>query len=122
MTRAEAWHEARRLVVEEQWGYSEAAKAVGLPLSSLQKRAAREGWQNQRQADNSYHAQVRALKVAALKKATENPGDAQAIYAWVKMEQAWPEHRYGGAQDPATRRAAALEMFEALIDYLGDED
>ena len=63
-TRAEAMAEARRLVVQEGATYAEASTATGIPLATLQKRAATEEWQGQRDSSMSYDAQMRAIKAA----------------------------------------------------------
>ena len=65
---------ARRLVVEEGYTLAEAAEAVGISLSALQKASAEEKWQEQRKhhaaLSQSYHANVRRLKVRLLELAT----------------------------------------------------
>ncbi len=121
MNRREAWEEARRLVVQERHTYAQAADATGLSVSTLQKRAAQERWQDQRRTASSYSDQVRALKVAALEQALRDPGDPQKLYAWQQLEKAWPEHRYAQEdEDPKVRLRIALEILEELVSFLGE--
>lgn len=135
-TRSDAWAEAHRLVVHEGYSYTEAAEATGIPLSTLQKRAASEEWRQKRDVQMSYAAQVRTLKAGLLAQALklmspgadgEKPPDpaaaAQLVYAWKQAESTYPEHRYGGQKDdPKVRLAVALEVLDALVAYLGRSD
>lgn len=103
-THEEVWAEAERLVVAEGWEYARVAEHLSIPISTLQKRAAKEKWRQRRQEAISYQAQVRRLKAAVLKDATEAWAAAQdtesrlkvvqLIHAWRGLEQAFPEHRY----------------------------
>lgn len=121
MQKREAWEEARRLVVQEKCTYQQAAEVTGIPVSTLQKRAAVERWQDQRETAGTYADQVRRLKVAALKAAMDDPADPQKLYAWQQLEKAWPEHRYHQEQsDPGLKLRLALEMLEELAAYLAE--
>ena len=123
MTRREAWEEARRLVVQEKLSYAAAAEATGLSVSTLQKRAAAEAWQAQRETASTYGDQVRRLKVEALRAALADAGDPQKLYAWQQLEKAWPEHRYSTAKDdPKVRLEVLLGVIEGLVAYLGEHD
>lgn len=121
MTTREAWEEARRLVVQEKYSYAQAAASTGIPVSSLQKRAAAERWQDQRETASTYADQVKRLKVAALREALASPGDPQKLYAWQQLEKAWPEHRYHQEQtDPRLKLTIALEVLEELAGFLAE--
>lgn len=121
MNRKEAMAEARRLVVQEGHSYAEASAATGIPESTLQKRGAAEGWMGQRQAATSYGDQVRALKAAALTAAKADPTNTQLLFAWERLERAWPEHRYHQEQsDPGLKLRLALEMLEELAAFLAE--
>jgi hypothetical protein len=120
-TRAEAWDLARDLVVRGGQTYAEVAAATGLPLSTVQKRAARENWKAEADTATDYSARVRALKNKALDAALAG-NDPQLFYAWQAMERAWPEHRYTRAQNPAERREVAATVVEQLVAYLADVD
>lgn len=132
-TRRDQWAEARRLVVCEQFSYAEAAEAAGVPLSTLQKRAAAERWQDQQDASFGYGQTIRRLKTISLKKALEQIESAesaeeiakatQLLYAWQKTEQAYPEHRYTKPEaDPRVKLAAGIETLEDLVAYLEVHD
>lgn len=132
-TRRDLWAEARRLVVQESYTYDQAATELGLAVSTVQKRAAREGWQEQRQASFGYGQTVRRLKAIALDKAFRAMEDAkssddvvkatQLLYAWQKTEQAYPEHRYVEAvADPKLKLKVGLEVVEDLVEYLVEHD
>lgn len=116
-TRDDAWEAARRLVVGEGATYAEAAEATGIPLSTLQKRAAAENWQKEREHALSYAAQVKLLKQKALDKALAS-GDPQDMYAWQKIEAAWPEHRYTAKADPRLRLQVGAEVLQLVVDVL----
>lgn len=131
MTRGAAWEEARRLVTAEGASYAEAAQAVGIPLATLQKRAATEGWQDQRVGKASFTASMRALKAAMLSNlqskvaANEISGDdvIKQTAALARLESAFPEHRYANeGLTPAARRAVGAELLELLVNYLADKD
>jgi hypothetical protein len=133
-TRSDAFAEARRLVVHEGYSYSEAADVTGIPLSTLQKRAAGEDWQSARDVQMSYAAQVRSLKssllaraIAAMQGEGDKPPDPQAAaqltFAWKQAESTWPEHRYTTQkEDPKVRLAIALEVLEELVDHFATVD
>lgn len=124
MTRTEAWAEARRLVVHEQASYKQASDATGIALSTIQKRAAGEDWQGQRDTASSYANTVRALKSAMLAKALESK-DPNDVHAWEKIERAWPEHRYNpdhGGASADEKRAIALEVLSTIIEHLAETD
>ncbi len=131
MSRELRWVEARRLVVHEGMSYEDAAVACDIPLSTLQKRAAAERWQEERSTGQSYAATVRALKAATLARAHQAMTDAgtdpqaatQLLFAWRSAETAWPEHRYApAAADPKARLAVAAELLEQLVAYLERTD
>lgn len=133
LSHRDLWAEARRLVVQESYTYDQVATELDLPLSTLQKRAAREGWQEQRQANFGYGQVVRRLKSIALDRAYEAMEQAQSaedigratqlLYAWQKTEQAYPEHRYAEAEeDPKARLKVGLEVVEQLVEYLVEHD
>lgn len=136
LTDRELWAEARRLVVQEHMSYADAADATGLALSTLQKRAAREGWQDQRQNAAGYNTSVRRLKALALQAAltaleNASSGDSPALlqaatqlmHAWRGAEAAYPEHRYAAAEeDPRAKLAMGLQSIEDLVAYLTEHD
>ena len=127
MSRAEAWAEAKRLVLAEGFTYAEAADATGVSRSTLQKRASREGWQDQKRTNTSYAATVRRLKAHLLDKAEKAVLDKpelapQLVYAWKGVEQAYPEHRYApGDSDPRAQLAIAEMVITELVDFLDDD-
>jgi len=124
-TREEAWRIARLMVVEDGLAYADVAEQTGLPLSTLQKRAAREGWQDQRAHDLGYSAKVAAMKRQALADCIDAEGnvDPQKVYAWKAIEQVFPEHRYGETEDGNRFRSPHLvEFIEELVAYLERED
>lgn len=126
-SRAEAWDEARRLVTHEGASYVEAAAATGIPISTLEKRAASERWQDQRDTQMSYAAQIRALKAGLLQKALDamaaGQDPTQITFAWKQAESAYPEHRYVPTkEDPKVRIRVAVEVVEELVAYLTETD
>jgi len=127
-TRAEARDEARRLVVHEGASYAEAAAATGLPVSTVEKWGAADRWQDERNTQMSYGAQIRALKAGLLKRAmeaVEAGGDpTQIVFAWKQAEAAYPEHRYAAVakEDPKLRTRIAIEVVEELVAYLSETD
>jgi len=120
---AEQWREARALVVHEGKTYDEAAALVGVGVSSLQKRAARDGWQQARREAlervAAYRDRVAHLKSRMLEKATKslNPQD---IHAWQGVERAYPEHRYA-ALDKAQRQTITVRLLQLVVEYLGEQ-
>lgn len=104
VTHDEIWVEAERLVVQEGWEYARVAEHLRVPLSTLQKRAARGQWRQQRQRALSYRAQVQRLKARVLqdtlkaweeaKTPAERVAAVQLTHAWRGLETAFPEHRY----------------------------
>lgn len=127
MTRAEARTEAKRLVIQEGQTYLEASAAVGVPLSTIQKWAAAEEWQSERDAGASYSATIKALKRKlldnALTAAETGTDPSQLVYAWKVAEAAYPEHRYAsGNADPKARLAIAADVLDALVADLADID
>lgn len=129
-TRGEAWAEARRLVVAEGQTYAEAAQVVGLPLATLQKRAAAERWRDDRATASSTAAQWREIQARtrqavldALSQPEIDPGlVSQLIFAAEKAERAYCPQAKSAAVDPQQRRAAVLELLEGLVRWLGDRD
>ena len=129
-TRRELWDEAQRLVVHEGQSYADAAAATGLPLSTLQKRACAEQWQEQRDASLSYSAQVRLGKARALKKLTDLLADEKAVAddiakvasVWRGIETAFPEHRYNAKADPRQKLEVTVLVVEELVTYLAERD
>lgn len=133
LSRREVWAEARRLVVQERQSYAVVAEATGLPLSTLQKRAAKERWMDQQEVSFGYDQTVKSLKSLALKRAyaafeSAKDGDellkaSQVLYAWKTAEQAFPEHRYTQvAEDPKARLAIQLETLELFVEHLTEHD
>lgn len=104
VTHEEIWIEAERLVVEEGWEYARVAEELRVPLSTLQKRAAKGGWKARRRETISYQAQVRRLKARVLadtlvawegaESAEDRIKAVQLIHAWRGLEAAFPESRY----------------------------
>ena len=104
MTDRDLWAEARRLVVSEGLTYAEVAEETGLPKSTIEKRAAREDWQGERERAVAYALQARAFKALALKAATAALSNAATLedqvkaaqlgHLWMGAEKAYPEHRY----------------------------
>lgn len=114
------WNAARRMVVEDGSTYDQVVERTGISLSAVQKRAAEEGWKDQRDRFVSsaaeYKQKVTLLKGRYLDKALES-GDPQDVHAWQAIEKAYPEHRYG-ALGEAERRALVAAFIEAQVSYL----
>lgn len=128
-TRQQAFEEARRLVVAEGFSYADAATMTALPLSTLQKRAADEGWQKMRETASSYGTQVKAMKANLMERIgnlTKADGDAQQIaqliFAWKQMESAYPEHRYDKKSDPKVKLQHGAEYLRFLVEFLAPRD
>ena len=121
-----AWERAHSAVVDEGETYPRAAELSGIDLSSLQKRAARDRWQEERRQrledKAAYRGQAVSLKQRFLSKAIET-GDPQDVHAWLAIERALPEHRYGNQAltDPEKRALVGL-FVEQLVDYLAGAD
>lgn len=118
--RSDAWDTAKHLVVSGGATYAEAAEATGLSLSTIQKRAAAEDWQGAKETATNYNAMVQAMKTEALRKArdTKDPND---IHAWLAIEKAYPQHRYG-RPDPKLRLDAGAAVIELLVTFLAEHD
>lgn len=119
------------MVVQDGATYRAAAQATGIPHATLEKRAARDKWQDQRKVTMSYSATARALKAALLERAEQAVRDdtmdanqvAQLIYAWTKAEQAYPEHRYQVAkEDPQAKVAIAADVINGFVEFLKKND
>lgn len=53
----------------------------------------------------------------------DSPNDPQRYHAWVQVEKAWPEHRYGATEeDPKLRLNVGLELLEELVKFLAEVD
>lgn len=122
-TREQAWRFARLLVVEDGATYAEAAEQTGLPLSTIQKRAASEHWQDQRGSSLSYAAQVAMLSRQALTAIVDDKGqvDPQRAYAWKTMEQ-MRQSLVQRDDSEKHRRTHMAEFIDALVAYLDRED
>lgn len=111
LTHEDVWVEAERLVVQEGWEYTRVAEHLRIPLSTLQKRAAKGTWRKLREQHVSYQAQVRRFKAQLLQDITKAWDAAkdlegklkvtQLLHAWRGLEQAFPEHRYPTPEAPA---------------------
>lgn len=126
-TRAEAWDVAKALVVRDGATYAEASSASGLPVSTIQKRAADEGWQADRETSVSYAATIKALKQGLLAKAMlalDAGEDAtQLVFAWKTAEATFPEHRYSPTKlSPGAKLAVAADLLDILVKYLSEHD
>lgn len=126
-TRAEAWATAKVMVVRDNATYTEAAAATGLPVSTIQKRAATEEWQADRETAVSYDASIRKMKrdlLAQVMEAIEAKRDAsQLVFAWKTAEAAFPEHRYSPTKtDPKAKLAIAADLIEVVVEYLAEHD
>lgn len=123
------WDEARRLVVSEGWTYAEAAAATGLSKSSVEKRGAEEGWQEEKDVAESFISMMlrtKRLMGKEITRAAELGEDvSQRTFALIQMERAYPEHRYAPqakGDDPELRKAVMLETIEAFVAYLDRTD
>ena len=133
MTESQARAQARRLVVAGA-SYEEAAAETGVPVSTLQKVGAREGWTKQRSTAADYLANAAAMKrlmmercMAALAEATDTASLTaanQLHQQLLAMEKAFPEYRYGEQRaDPKVRLGVAMEALELLVgEYLATRD
>ncbi len=114
------WNAARRMVVEDGSTYDQVVERTGISLSAVQKRAAEEDWQGQRDhfvaSAAEYKQKVAALKGRYLDKALAS-GDPQDVHAWQAIEKAYPEHRYGALSE-GERRALVAAYIEAEVGYL----
>lgn len=122
MSTPAAWDLARRLVVDEKQSYADAAAATGIPLSTLQKRAAAENWQQQRQQVADYGATCRAIRAALAQEALKavqagaNPG--VYIDALHKADRLAAR---GSTIDPRARLQAGAELLELVVAFLAEE-
>lgn len=123
------WDAACRLVIHEGYSYSRAAEQAGISVSSVEKRAADERWQDQKRGATSYSATVRELKVLTAQKALEalqNSDHGLAIQLSDRvrnLESAFPELRVQRSKDdPQLRREVLLEVLEGLSEYLSERD
>lgn len=118
------WERARVLVVEQGADYEETARITGISLSAVQKRGAVDGWKDQRAAfveqSSEYRDQVRRFKAQALSQAMKD-NDPQKVHAWLSIERAFPEHRYGDLSE-GEKRALVGMFIEQLVEYFGAAD
>lgn len=118
------WERARELVVVEGLDYEEASRATGISLSSVQKRAAREKWQEARseyiESNAAYKSKVREFKNGMLDTAMES-NDPQDVHAWLSVERAFPEHRYGELGEGEKRSLVAI-FIEQTVAHLSERD
>lgn len=118
----EIWDRCRHLVVEDGMTLSAAAEEVGIPLSTVEKRAAREDWtelrEEARQQAQSYRARVYRLKNKLLNSAIES-GDVQKAQAWRSVESAYPEKTYAGVSDAQKRHLVGF-FVTRLVGYLNE--
>lgn len=130
-TRTDAKAFARTLVVHEHMTYADASVASGIPVDTLKKWGAAEGWQKERDSSMSYANNVRAIKLALMQRVqsgladpeTDNAALTQLVFAWQKAEQAFPEHRYTQQkEDPQLKIQVALEVLEEVYAYFRETD
>lgn len=125
---ADRYADARRLVTQEGASYAEAAEATGIPLSTLQKRGAAEGWLEKRDVSRSMEASREALRAAILDRTLALAQDpqskpnevAQLVHAWRGLEAV--SKGVSVLDDPAEREKVALEVIMALVEYLGEKN
>ena len=118
---ADAWALARRLVVDEGATYAEAAAAAGVPLSTLQKRAAAECWRGERQQAADYGALCRSLRAELARQALEAVQAKQAPAAFLDaLFKADRLAARGSTIDPRVRLAAGADFLELLVRYLSE--
>lgn len=133
MTEAQGREAAKRIVVGGGT-YQEAADATGIPLSTLQKTGARDGWQGQRTTAATYldtaaaHKRLLMERSLALLQEAKSPAEVtaavQANQQLLAMEKAFPEYRYGQEQavTPGAKLQAATQVLGELVEYLGQHD
>jgi hypothetical protein len=126
MSRDDARARAREIFVGGAT-LAEAASAVGVPLSTVQKWSSAEQWGEHRDAARSYGDSVKLLKrsalTAAIRAADEGlPTAPQLIGAWRSIETAFPEYRYAGGVDAAQARAVVSGFVEQLVELLAARD
>ena len=123
-----SYEEIRAYFIEsvEELTYAELAAKFDVPLSSLQKRASRERWQDRRsehqELSATYATKVKRLKARALDELLEGDGkiDPQKVHAWRSLEAAFPEHRYTAALNEGRRHQICAVLVEELVDHLGE--
>lgn len=120
--RADAWEVARRLVIDEGRSYAEAATLAGLPLSTLQKRAADERWRDQRKTAVDYGVLCRQLRAKLAERAltaiTQGESPAAHIDALFKADRLAAR---GSTVDPKVRLLAGAELLELVVNVLAAE-
>lgn len=124
---ANAMAEARRLVVEDGQTYAQAAEAVGIPLSTIQKAASREEWQKGREGALSYGQSVKRVKALALAKAIASLESGQGdtvglLNAWRALETAYPESRYAKGLAPGEMRDLIGHVVMEIVEFLSNTD
>lgn len=127
-----SWDEAYRLVVHEGASYADAADATGIPISTIQKRAASEEWRNQRTTTMSYGSQVELAKSRSLQNLLDGMSAEPSLSAddlvklasiWRGIESAYPTHRYQPAEeDPEAKLRIAMEVMEFFWAYFAEVD
>lgn len=120
---ARAWEEARNAVILEGLTYAEAAARSGIDVSSIQKRAARDRWQDARKkrADRlvEYRGKLELLRDKLLDRALET-GDPQAVHAFNQIEKTVPGRSLQLSEGERLR--IATETATAFVDVLSDVD
>lgn len=120
--RANAWEVARHLVIDEGQSYAEVAGLTGIPLSTLQKRAADERWQDQRKTAVDYGVLCRQLRAKlaenALAAVTKGESPAAHIDALFKADRLAAR---GSTVDPKVRLSAGAELLELVVQVLAAE-
>jgi len=104
--------------------YADVAEKFGIPVSTLQKRGARERWPDKRrerqELDASYKMKVKRVKARLLDDLLQGSGpiDPQRVHAWRSLETAFPEHRYAKELDDGRRNQIVAVLVDELVDEL----
>lgn len=118
----ELWDACREAVVSDGLTLAAAAERVGIPVSTVEKRAAREEWARQRDEARmharSYRTRVYQLKNKLLDAALES-GEVQPTQTWQAVERAFPEKTYAGITEPQKRQLIGV-FINVMVRHLGE--
>jgi len=107
----EQWQAAEQCVISERLTLEDAALRTGIPLGTLKRRSSLESWCQIRDGMLEYRPLVQRLKIAALKRAVDDP-TPDTIGAWALVERTHPERTYTGLVPPS--REQVIDIFGAF--------
>lgn len=124
---ADRFAEARAAVLTGE-ALRSVAERLGIPESTLRRRAKAEGWRTAAAEAGRYTEHARELKHGLLKELLKLHREGKEVpeqkaFLWLKLEAQFPELRAQlAASTPLSMRDQAVAVMERFVSFLGDRD